>query len=114
MKQRKSANERKVTLESKRLSEKPSGKELGRGKRKKLEEKGSIEKDIQCLAGLRGENPLIYKGMETIEKLDDKQRGGHTEDTKSVQRIAAVSRGPSTSVLVRTVGFVEMLNMTLM
>lgn len=61
------------------------------------------------------ENPLIYEGMETIEKLDYKQRGGHTEDTKSVQRIAAVPRGPSTSVLVRrTVGFVEMLNMTLM
>lgn len=34
MKQRKSTNERKVTLESKRLSEKPSDKELGKGKRK--------------------------------------------------------------------------------
>lgn len=58
---------------------------------------------------------MVYEGMETIEKLDYKQRGGHTEDTKSVPRTAAVPRGPLTSVLVRrTVGFVQLLNMTLM
>lgn len=50
-----------------------------------------------------------------IEKLNYKQCGEHTEDTKSVQRTAAVPSWPLTSVLMRrTVGFVEMLNMTLM
>lgn len=64
---------------------------------------------------MRGKNSLVYEGMETIEKLDYKQHGGHSEDTKSVQRTAAVPRGPSTSVRVRgTAGFFEMLNMTLM